>query len=342
MKKWLFIFLFLPILTFAKDNHFNKIVIFGDSLSDTGNLWRNLAHILPKSPPYYHGHFSNGKMWDEVLYEHFFPNRNDFADYNYAVGGASAYFSWHSPLPYTLSDEVSDYLFHYDNDDNTKVLYVIWIGGNNYLRQPSYSSSVVKNVVAAIKKQSKRLLSEKANKLLIMNLPNMGRMPDALEGHEVDLFTHYSKEHNERLAKMITELREEYPLATIASFDAEQKLDEVFNNPEKFHMHHLTTACFTGGYTFNPQDNDLKSYLASRVANSTHQLGQMDMDVMLQDKSLKETLKVALYQETHGMKDINCDDYLFWDHIHPSTHAHYYIAQYVIDAIKQAGLVADK
>jgi phospholipase/lecithinase/hemolysin len=43
-----------------------EIVVFGDSLSDTGNLFAyekmmNLP-LLPPSPPYYQGRFSNGRV----------------------------------------------------------------------------------------------------------------------------------------------------------------------------------------------------------------------------------------------------------------------------------------
>lgn len=340
MKKWLLVILFFPMLTFANDMQFNKVVVFGDSLSDTGNLWRNLAHFIPKSPPYFHGHFSNGQMWDEVFYQHYFPSRDDFADYNYAVGGASAFFSFDAPLPYTLSQEIDNYLYNYDYDDNSKVLYIIWIGGNNYLRLKQYKSSTSTNAVAAIKKAAQRLVKHGANKILIANLPDMAIMPEAIENHESDILDKMSKEHNEKLFDMLQDLRQENPEVTFVHFDAERNLEDVFANPQKFGMRHLDTACYTGGYTFKPSDKEIKSYLFATLASTPRKLSAQRIETLVTDPSIRETVKVAMYNETHGIEDFECDDYLFWDHVHPSTHAHHFIAEYMIRAVDNAGLVA--
>lgn len=53
-----------------------ELVVFGDSGSDSGNVWRLtsqaadaglLPFALPQSPPYLEGRWSNGPMWGEVL-----------------------------------------------------------------------------------------------------------------------------------------------------------------------------------------------------------------------------------------------------------------------------------
>ena len=49
-----------------------NIVVFGDSLSDNGNLYEIMKHQLPQSPPYYKGRFSNGPVWVEHLILHIF------------------------------------------------------------------------------------------------------------------------------------------------------------------------------------------------------------------------------------------------------------------------------
>ena len=50
----------------SKDNRApaNRIVAFGDSLSDTGNIFRDLAF---PPPPYFEGRSSNGILWLEYL-----------------------------------------------------------------------------------------------------------------------------------------------------------------------------------------------------------------------------------------------------------------------------------
>ena len=44
-----------------------EIVVFGDSLSDTGNLYLASGKTTPPSPPYFLGWFSNGPLWVERL-----------------------------------------------------------------------------------------------------------------------------------------------------------------------------------------------------------------------------------------------------------------------------------
>jgi outer membrane lipase/esterase len=60
-----------------------SLYAFGDSLSDNGNLFKLVGD---PAPPYYKGHFSNGPIWDEYL-----PGLTGLgftASQDYAVGGA--------------------------------------------------------------------------------------------------------------------------------------------------------------------------------------------------------------------------------------------------------------
>lgn len=46
---------------------YNRLVVFGDSLSDNGNLYAATGNTTPTSPPYYQGRFSNGPVFTELL-----------------------------------------------------------------------------------------------------------------------------------------------------------------------------------------------------------------------------------------------------------------------------------
>ena len=65
MKKIAAFLLLLLSVTNSYAMAFDQIVFFGDSLSDNGNLYKLFYKILPKSPPYYNGRFSNGPTWAE-------------------------------------------------------------------------------------------------------------------------------------------------------------------------------------------------------------------------------------------------------------------------------------
>lgn len=338
MKKILLLMLLMPLTVLAKDYDFSQVVFFGDSLSDTGNLYRDTLHLIPKSPPYYHGHFSDGQMWVEKFYSHFFPGRNDVEEYNYAFGGASAFLSVDAPLPYSLEGEISNYLFWYAPDDLSKTLFVVWIGGNNYIKNPHDAEGTSRKAVEAIKKQIERLISHGANKFVVPNLPDMGKMPEATEEHKDGKLHSMTRLHNDRLAAMLEELKSEHSDVIFVDFDAEETLQEVFDDPDRFHMHHVKEACYTGGYTFKPSQSDMKEYVNTHATFSNLKLTQTEREKLLDNPDIAETIKVAMFQEKHPKLSLDCRDYLFWDHIHPTTIAHSYIAQYMIEAVEEAGL----
>ena len=65
-----------------------NVVMFGDSLSDNGNLYEYMQRQLPQSPPYYEGRFADGPVWVERLVELYFPDDAPVHLLDYAFGGA--------------------------------------------------------------------------------------------------------------------------------------------------------------------------------------------------------------------------------------------------------------
>ena len=60
--------LFWPLAAGATP--YSNLYVFGDSISDTGNLYAEtlgFGAAVPPSPFYYDGHFSNGPLWVEDL-----------------------------------------------------------------------------------------------------------------------------------------------------------------------------------------------------------------------------------------------------------------------------------
>ena len=51
----------------ASAQSYNRLVVFGDSLSDNGNLYLATGGTTPTSPPYGAGRFSNGPVFTERL-----------------------------------------------------------------------------------------------------------------------------------------------------------------------------------------------------------------------------------------------------------------------------------
>src|SRR4051812_23080013 len=88
MQKCILSFILFLFTIIAQATPINKLVFFGDSLSDNGNIYRILLHLMPKSPPYYYGRFTNGPTWAEKLGDYYYHENYAQVD-NYAYGGAT-------------------------------------------------------------------------------------------------------------------------------------------------------------------------------------------------------------------------------------------------------------
>ncbi|MEZ6117817.1 MAG: SGNH/GDSL hydrolase family protein [Pirellulaceae bacterium] len=70
---------------------FSDIFVFGDSLTDVGNVFNGTEQQIPPSPPYYEGRFSNGPVWVERLATSLGLNASTpslLGGNNFAFGGA--------------------------------------------------------------------------------------------------------------------------------------------------------------------------------------------------------------------------------------------------------------
>jgi len=57
----------LALTSLATAGAYSNIFVYGDSLSDLGNIYAISGHMIPPSPPYYMGRFSNGPVTVEYL-----------------------------------------------------------------------------------------------------------------------------------------------------------------------------------------------------------------------------------------------------------------------------------
>jgi len=69
----------LALTSFASAAPFSNVFVYGDSLSDLGNIYNVSGHTIPLSPPYYNGRFSNGPLAVEYLANAFHSPLTSFA-----------------------------------------------------------------------------------------------------------------------------------------------------------------------------------------------------------------------------------------------------------------------
>ncbi|MBD1893518.1 SGNH/GDSL hydrolase family protein [Coleofasciculus sp. FACHB-712] len=294
----LFSFL-LPLKAVAAS--FDRIYVFGDSLSDTGNVFNLTGGSSPKAPPYYQGRFSNGPIWVDALANKLglapalvtAGGANSSDSINFAFGGAtSGTNNVAGPLPglQTEIDWFKSDLAKTKQSADSEALYIVWAGGNDYLGGGvTDPTEPVKNISAAVTS----LFNLGARNFLVANLPDLGKAPVGLSGgiamsNGLNQLTEF---HNSGLSYSLGELSKSLDGIKLKSLDINSLFNNVITNKETFGFTNVTDSCLTN-YE-GPQDS------------------------------------------TYDICD-NPDSYLFWDNIHPTAAGHKLVADLAFAALTPA------
>lgn len=326
---------------FAYD--FNKIIFFGDSLSDNGNLYKTFLKIIPKSPPYYQGRFSNGPVWAEILAQ---SMQIDYEDY--AVGGATALFHWPQiqfVSPELLEYEVNKYLAQTVGQDKSQNLYSFWIGSNDYLyglekKADQFTNDVVNKEMSMID----LLVASGAKNFLVLNLPDISRVPEA-QGDPV-LQVRYHElivSNNDKLKNALVQLKSDHPEVNIYFIDVYSFLNGAIDHPDQYNqlfnvnITDVSDSCWPGKYTLQPKSLE-KSVYQDVVKELSTMSTKLDAKVLTNDiiysPELAYVYQVGKSYENGMQPCANPDQYLFWDHVHPTTTVHQVLSQIVLKTLQ--------
>lgn len=283
----------------------HNIVVFGDSLSDNGNLYKFMKYQLPPSPPYFEGRFSNGLVWIEHVIASYFPENPDVHLLDYAYGGAGvSEEEGADDVLFTLRREVNSYLLEHNDKASEDSLFVIWIGSNNYLAFPAEIEQTLHDVHAGIVHSIERLVEKGAKHILVVNLPDLGRTPAAIEFDSVDTMTYFAKEHNNLLSKSIDDFRQEHPDVEWLYYDLHQAFEEVMTHPEDYGFTNITGTC---------------------------------VNSVVEDITKTSVLKMVTSVKPKINAD-GCTGYLFFDLVHPTALAHQILGKRAKEMLDQAGV----
>ncbi|MGJ5676508.1 MAG: SGNH/GDSL hydrolase family protein [Nostochopsis sp.] len=300
-------FLILSLMSPLKSlaaTHISKVYVFGDSLSDPSNFYNATKATIPLSPPYFEGHFSNGKVWVEYLGDELglsptlfseLENNTPSEGINYAFGGSSSgldnVFLPKSLLPGVLG-QVG--LFTRDLRENNQsadpdALYIVWGGGNDYI----YGNVTdVSQPIANLSRSVSLLALAGARNIMVPNLPDLGKLPSTSNQSNSNQLTALSQQHNVALAATLNTLSS-IPGVNIIPVDINSVFLKLQASPSQFGLTNITDACLLGDF--------------DDVAQGNYSLC------------------------TNQGK--NPDQYLFWDGIHPTTRTHEIIAETALDAL---------
>lgn len=350
MMKKIFLFLFLMV-SFINVHaaKINNLIFFGDSLSDNGNLYSLLLHVIPKSPPYFDGRFTNGTTWAENLGKYYY-NKN-YADYKiYAVGGATAVFHLPSSKffsPTLLSLEVDKYLLDSIFTNKSNTMFVIWIGGNDYLFDENADmEQATSKVVNKISWAVNRLRIFGGKNFLVLNLPDLSRIPKTQDGGSTDLLHAVTVLHNQKLDAAMQALQSDHPDIQITSIDIYGLFNDVMANPEKYnekyniHVTNIKDACWTGGIWLKQANSskglakEIQQSLATSKMKAPENFdAQAVSNLIVHSPVLAHAYQMSQSYERGNIPCANPDEYLFWDAIHPTAVVHQILSQIVIEQL---------
>jgi thermolabile hemolysin len=231
---------------------FSQMVVFGDSLSDVGNVNNQTFGISPGSG-YWNGRFSNGPVWVESLATGLslsVPTYSRGGGTDWAYGGAHTGPGSITHVFFTFPNvqtQINNYLNA--NNPNANQLFVVWAGGNDFIDGGTDPSVPVTNTANEITS----LANRGATNIVVPNLPLLGEVPryrgTASEASKNSL----SSQFNAQLATTLANLKSSlhiniYPLNVQAFFS------DVLANPSAYGFTNATSPAFNGSTSVSNPD----------------------------------------------------------------------------------------
>jgi phospholipase/lecithinase/hemolysin len=270
----------------SREPAFEQVVVFGDSLSDPGNVFALTGQysIRPFAPipsaPYLIGglHFTNGETWVERLSRALHsptgagPAARAPQIYtNFAFGGARARAGAASASP-DFGAQVAMYFANSGGVANRDALYVVWFGANDVRDaievlaiDPSGATSVgmLQAAMGSIAGNVGALWAAGARKFLVPNVPNIGLTP-ALAAQPAQVraaATQFSSAYNAGLAQLLVGLQAQLPDTQFVSLDVFSLLQSIVATPSVFGLSNATESCLRFGVVVGAICPDPRRYL---------------------------------------------------------------------------------
>lgn len=287
---------------------FSQLFVFGDSLSDTGNLFNASGETAPpENLGYFNGRVSNGPNWIDYLAQDLNLSTPtpvlDVLDgisptdgINFAFSGATSETAntIDSQLP-GLQQQIGLSTIA-PSDPNA--LYIVWIGANDYLptTSPSFTpftspQTTVANIAGAVT----ALAGVGAKNIIVANLPNLGQTPIA------------------------------NGLNPFSPIPVPPDTSTRLNDLTEAHNALLAT-------TLDSLDASLKSQNVNLIS--------LDINSLFQEVTNPATSPFTNVTDP-CILNLSCTDpnqFLFWDGSHPTTAGHKLIGEFAFDRLQGNGV----
>jgi phospholipase/lecithinase/hemolysin len=258
-----FILFYFMLPTKASAASFDQLYVFGDSLSDTGNIYNATEQTFPQSPPYFEGRFSDGPLWVDYLGNQLglkptllttIPSTPPTQGINFAFGGASSGLDNavvpNPNLPGVLKQVLgfAGTLQANNQTADPDALYTLWGGANDFFfLNPEDSTTPISNISLALN----TLVGVGAKNILVFNLPDLGQLPAAIiDDRNPTTLSKSTSEFNLSLATTVSALSQN-PNLNIISVDTYS----LFNQASALGFTNVTDSCLSKPDICNPGDN---------------------------------------------------------------------------------------
>jgi cholinesterase len=224
------------------------VVVYGDSLSDNGNLYFLSGGTQPPSPPYYPGRQSNGPVAVEYLASHLAVPLSDFAFIgattgigNYGDGGTTTSLgALH--LPGMLAEFSSTEALVPGLHD---ALFVVWGGANDFLAPSPLDATAADRISRSVGDLLSIVvglegLGVGATNILVPGMPDLGLTPyvQSLGPTTAAQATAYTDAFNLALVNSL-------PLG-VMYYDTASLMRSIVANPAPYGFTNVTSPCFNG------------------------------------------------------------------------------------------------
>lgn len=224
---------------------FDKIWVFGDSLSDTGNVFAATGGANPAAP-YWQGRYSNGPVYVEALGAYL--NRPVKASLlggtNFAYGGAQL--NTGSALSSVGTPNIGTQIGQFQLGGNTfgaNDLVVVWGGGNDFLNGATNPAQVA----GYARTHLDTLYGLGARKFLVPNLPLLGYTPGYVGTAGEGLANLASVVFNQELKNQLDSFRAAKTGEAVYELDVALLGEIVRTNPANYGLTNVTQAYLSAG-----------------------------------------------------------------------------------------------
>jgi len=257
---------------------FSEAIVFGDSLSDSGNYFAQFG-VMSKQPyeaenvpsePYAIGghHFTNGPTWVEQLTKKLHIPKSGLPSEvspglfrNYAVGRSRARDVFLEGVfsEVNLTTQVDSFLADENDQAPGEALYIIWIGSND-VADALFADNPADIMGAALLNtftQIQRLYGYGARHFLVLNMPDFALTPRVLDVVSVypspvqefllQNISLASVGYNQALAGNLALMQSVFPDMDVISLDVFSALNDIVANPEFYGLQIVDEACVIPG-----------------------------------------------------------------------------------------------